>query len=532
MNWLAGQMMLAFGWRRALVMLGAGALAGLSAPPFFILPALFLALPLWVWALDGTGPAGNRFHLSGGAFSIGFFFGLGYFLVGLHWIGAAFFVDGGWLLAAMPFAVLALTSVMALFWGIASMLAHLLWSHTGWRILALAATLSAAEFVRGHVLTGFPFDLLGYALTANEPMMQAAGLVGVYGLTFLAALLALTPALVWPGDDRGLSARLAPFFAALVAIAAQLGYGQYRLQQTPVEMRGDIRMRLVQPAIDQSVKWQSGSRDFVLDRLLDLSRTQTGPDDGGLADVTHLIWPEAALPFYLSDYPEASARIARLLPEGTTLLTGVPRRDALGGPDAPAFNSIVALDDNAEIVAAYDKTHLVPVGEFLPFKDLFARLGLRQFVPGLAGWTHGTAPRRMIAEGTPPFMPLICYEAVFSGDLGPHVADTEFMLNLTNDAWFEGSIGPAQHAHHARLRAVEHGLPMVRLANSGVSAVTDGLGRVTARLAPGEVAVLDARVPVPNAPPPFQKFTHWPLLGAIVLALGLALAARRKHRSS
>lgn len=533
MNWLSGQIILAFGWRRDLMLLVAGLLAGLSVAPFFILPALFVALPIWVWALDGAETRPGWRRLFGPSFRIGFYFGLGYFIVALHWLGTALFVDGGVLVWTMPLAILAVAALMAVFWGWASAVAHWLWSDSGFKLFALATALTLAEFARGHMLTGLPFDLIGYALTANDQMMQAASLVGTYGLTFAAILMAMTPALIWPHDERGLSTRLAPFFGALVVIAAQVGFGQYRLQSTLLTERDDLRLRLIQPNIDQSIKWQADSRDFIVDRLMELSQTRTNPSDTGLDGVTHLIWPEAALPFFLDQYPEALARFARMLPAGTMLITGAPRRDTLGGSAAGDFNSILAFNDTAEVVATYDKQHLVPVGEFLPFKAFFSALGLRQFVPGLEGWTHGTTPRLMQPEGSPAFLPLICYEAIFPGDLGPHVDEAEFILNVTNDGWFDGSIGPAQHFHHARLRAVESGLPMVRVANSGITAMIDPLGRITGRIAEGEVGLLDTSVPARLAPTFFDRWHDLPLYLALVIAVALALfgrwrSARRK----
>lgn len=527
MNWLAGQIILSYGWRRGVILFAAGLIAGLSVAPLFILPALFVAFPIWVWALDGAETTKGWGRVFGPAFRIGFFFALGYFLVALHWLGAAFFVDGGVMLALMPFAIFILASVMALFWGLASAAAHFVWSGSALRVLALATSLSVAEFARGHMFTGFPFDLVGYALTANDQMMQAASLIGVYGLTFVALIIAMTPALIWPAEERPLSERLAPFFGALALIAAQVGFGQYRLQNTAILTRADVHVRLIQPNIDQAQKWQADNREFTVDRLISLSQTRLDPTDNGLADVSILVWPEAALPFFLSEYPESLARFARMLPPGTLLLTGAPRRDDIAAAD---FNSLLAINAEGEVIAAYDKQHLVPVGEFLPFKSLFASFGLSQFVPGLTGWTHGTTPRLMIPEGNPPFLALICYEALFSGDLGPGTDQAQYIVNITNDGWFAGSIGPQQHFHHARLRAVETGLPLLRVANSGITALIDPLGQVLGRITPDEMGILDGDLPERLSPPLFARWSHWPLLFALLISAGLVLVQRFRPR--
>ncbi len=536
MTWLAESAMLSYGWRRVLLLVVAGAIAALSVPPLFVLPALFVGMPVLVWCLDGAERLKGVGRFLGPAFLIGFSFGLGYFAVALHWLGAAFMQEGGVYLALMPFAVLGLAAILALFWGAAASVSHLLWTGGAARIVTLASFLTAAEWLRGHVLSGFPFDLLGYALTANDEMMQLASLVGVYGLTFIAALIAMTPALIWPADDRGLVPRLLPFFLAIGVIAAQVGYGNWRLASTPVAERDDMRVRLVQPMILEHQDWAVADPAHIMDRLISLSEARLTPADPGLAGVTHLIWPESVFPFFLTQYPNALARIARMLPADTTLITGAPREPL--GPDGaplednPGYNAILTINTDGEIVGSYDKSHLVPFGEYLPFAEFWRLFGIRQFVPGTNGWAPGDGRRLQSPPGMPPFLALVCYEAVFPGDIGD-VARAEFILNVTNDAWFDGSIGPAQHAHHARLRSVESGLPMLRASNSGTTTVVDPLGRVTARLAEQEVAVLDA-VPAERLaePPPYVRLGDWPMLGA--LALGLALtgwAMWRERRS-
>jgi apolipoprotein N-acyltransferase len=535
-TWLAEAAMLSYGWRRFLLLLAAGAIAALSVPPLFALPALFIGMPFLVWSLDGAERRRGIGRLFGPAFGIGFAFGLGYFILALHWLGAAFLQEGGVFVLLMPFAIAALAAVLALFWALAAALAHLLWPPGALRIVLLASLLALAEFARGHLFSGFPFDLLGYALTANDEMAQLASVIGIYGLTLLAAMLAMTPALIWPADERGLVGRLVPFFLALAVIAAQLGYGNHRLATTTVTARDDMRVRLVQPMITDHADWSRADPADVMDRLISLSQTRLTPTDPGLVGVTHLVWPESVFPFFLGQYPDALARIGRMLPSGSLLLTGAPR-EPLGseGPDNPGYNSILAIDPNGEIVASYDKSHLVPFGEYLPFPEFFALFGIRQFVPGTNGWAAGTGRRLLRIPGTAPFLALICYEAVFSGDIG-QVDEAEFILNITNDGWFDGSIGAAQHAHHARLRSVETGLPMLRASNTGTTLIIDPLGRVTARLAERQVGLLDA-VPANrlDGDTPFTRFGHWPFFAAaaagLLFAAGAALLQRRRSRT-
>lgn len=538
MTWLAETVMLSHGWRRFLMLLAAGAIAALSVPPLFVLPALFVAMPVWVWALDGAERLGGIRRLFGPAFTIGFAFGLGYFTVAFHWLGFAFLQEGGLYLVAMPFAVTALAALIALFWGLASALAHLFWSGGALRIVTLATYLSLAEWVRGAQFSGFPFDLLGYALTANDEMAQLASVIGVYGLTFVAALISATTALIWPADQRGLTRRLVPFFAAIVVIAGQVVYGNIRLSSTTVVERNDVRMRLVQPAILEHVDWAAADPAAIMDRLIGLSETSTSPDDPGLGGMTHVVWPESVFPFFLSDYPPALAQIGRMLPDDVLLLTGAPFQNWIDEEtpqtvDQPAYNATLAINTDGEIVTSYHKSHLVPIGEYLPFQSFWRMLGINQFVPGTNGWVPGDGKRLMAPPGSPAFIALICYEALFSADLGADPVDAAFILNTTNDAWFDGSIGPAQHAHHAKLRAVETGLPLIRVGNTGITMLTDPLGRVTEQLAPLGRGVLDVVPDLKLSDTIFNRVGMWPFWIAILTGLATAFVSgqRRKRRA-
>ncbi len=528
MTWLAETAMLSEGWRRFLLLVLFGAIAGSSTAPLFVLPALFLAVPVWIWCLDGAERKGGIGRLFGPAFTIGFAFGLGYFTVAFHWLGAAFLLEGGIMLALMPPAILALAALIALFWGLGSALAHLFWSGGPWRILTFATFITAAEWARGHAFSGFPFDLVGYALTFSDEMMQLASQIGVYGLTFLALLLAALPALVWPGEGRRWPVRLLPIILALGFIGGQFAYGSYRLANTQVGPREDgLAMRLVQPLIYEHTEFGAVIPSEIVDRLIGLTETRTSPADPGLEALDYIVWPESSFPFFLSQYPEALARISRMLPDSVMLLTGAPRED-LSVP-GPAYNALLAIDTNGEVVASYDKSHLVPFGEYLPFPDFFAALGLRQFVPGANGWGPGDGRRLMAPLASAPFLALICYEAIFPGDLG-EVAGAGFLLNITNDAWFDGSIGPQKHAHHARLRAVEEGLPLVRAANSGVTLLTDPLGRVTARLPEMQAGVLDVAPNNRLIGTNYAQLRDWPLLGVGCFGLLVALLSAQRRR--
>ncbi|WP_027835750.1 apolipoprotein N-acyltransferase [Maritalea myrionectae] len=522
---IADWCMLSHGPKRYAALFSAGALAALALPPFNILPLFFFGIAALVWFLDGVEFQSGWRRLFGPAFWTGWTFGFGYFAVGLHWLGAAFFIDGDLFLWALPLGVLGLPAFLALFWGLATAAAHLLWSDYAQRIFALAAFIALFEFLRGIVLTGLPFNVPGYVLTAHPYLMQSAAFFGVHGLSFFALLIGASFALWFSplAQDR---AKYLPVLS-LVALTVMAGLGAWRYHQPTFEMRPEMRLRLVQPNIPQNQKWDPQYRDAIFNSLLGLSQTRIDANDPGLIGTTHLIWPESAFPFYVAEEPEALARIARMLPKDTLLITGAARRNYDFGGFSEAggdvFNAILAINDEGEIIASYDKQRLVPFGEYLPLKPLLTQLGLRKFVAAADSFVKGKETGLAFApQNTPSLLPLICYEVIFSGALGEKTANAEWILNLTNDAWFQGTIGPAQHAHHARVRAVEQGLPLVRVANTGYTLVTDSIGRINAQLPPNTPDQLIVQIPYPLEYTLFSQYNYlvfYIILGASIFAV-------------
>jgi apolipoprotein N-acyltransferase len=488
------------GWRRRGVALLAGCASALGLAPVDAFPVLFVTLPVFVWLLDGAmASAGTGWprRFRAGAM-LGWWFGFGYFLAGLWWIGAAFLVDGDQFAWALPIAVTILPAGLALFWGLGTGLAALPW-RPGWpRILILAAALAGVEWLRGHVLTGFPWNALGQALAPTAMMMQSAALVGLWGLTLGAFVIFAAPAALWPsGASPRRGARIFVSVAALL-LAAHVGYGALRLGGAAPDGDDAPRLRIVQPSLDQSEKWQADNEDEIVARYLRLS-SAPGEDGRGLADTAILVWPESAFPFLLSERPDVLAAIADLLPEGSTLLTGAVRAESSADPYGDAFNSVLLIDTAGTIAAAYDKVHLVPFGEYLPFQGALRALGLRQLVALPEGFVPGAARMMLAVPGAPPVAPLICYEIIFPGAALPEGPRPGWILNLTNDAWFGATPGPYQHFMQSRLRAVETGLPVIRAANSGISAIIDAYGRVQKSLPLERVGVVDGFLP-PVAP--------------------------------
>jgi apolipoprotein N-acyltransferase len=516
---------LAWGWRRALIALGAGALSTLALPPFDIWPVMFLTFPVLVWLIDGSAAA--RF---GGAFAAaiaGWFFGFGYFLAGLYWIGHAFLVDAktfGWLL---PFAVTILPAGLALFFALGCGFARLIWLRGPLRILSLAIALTAAEWLRGHVLTGFPWNTIGYALTGPLVLAQGASLIGIWGLTFIAVVVFASPAAL--ADDKSGRSSWIPLAASLVLLVLLAGYGAWRLSRTPTQFAESVRLRIMQPNLPQDEKFNYSSKQQVMSRYLSLSDRSTGPDSTGMRDVTHLIWPESAFPFFLTREADALAQIAALLPRGTVLVTGAARF-ADSGTGGRAYNSVYVIDHDGTVLSVYDKVHLVPFGEYLPFQNLLERAGLLQLTKVRGGFLSGDRRRASEVPGAPRFLPLICYEIIFPGQAVPAGERPAWLLNVTNDAWFGISTGPHQHFRQAQVRAIEEGLPLVRAANSGISAVVDPAGRILRSLPLGSEGVLDSRLPRQIAPPLYARIGDGPTALLLVAVLVFILRRRSRHK--
>jgi apolipoprotein N-acyltransferase len=507
---------------RAVAAVILGALSVLAFAPVHAWPVLFLTFGALVWLLDGCHAEHARLaeRLKTAA-TIGFCFGFGYFLAGLYWVAEAFLVEPwrhGWLL---PFVMTALPGGMALFFAAAAALAMLLWVPGPGRAFALAIAFFLAEFARGHVLTGFPWDLLGYSLLGSLPLMQLAALFGVYALSLLAVLLFAAPATIFAPSQSGLAKGRGTFALAallLVLLVAGYGWGERRLQAAGLD-NTNIRLRVVQANIDQAEKWRPENSAEIFTDYLEL--TQSG---GGLDGIAIVVWPETAVPFLLADDSEALAAVAGVLPEETTLLVGswrlVEERDAERRfIRNRAYNSVLVVDGEGRITGSYDKIHLVPLGEYLPFQDFLESLGMMQLTNVRGGFNVGQKPRLLTIPGAPPVTPLICYEIIFPQEITEAGTHPGWLLNLTNDAWFGSSAGPYQHFHQAQVRAVEQGLPVVRAANTGISAVIDPFGRVRAEIGLGEKGIIDADLPKAGPPTLFVQF------GTIVEIATLLLAA-------
>lgn len=523
------------GWRRSAIAFAAGVLSNLAMAPFFLAPILFLTLPVLVWLIDeateptpGGAPPPRRAVAVDAALA-GWWLGFGYFLVGLFWIGEAFLVEAdtfGWLL---PFAVTLMPAGLALFWAGAAAAAALLWRPAFARLLVLALALALAEWLRGHVLTGFPWNVLGYALTWPLILMQGAGLLGIYGLTLVAVPVFAAPLVLAADAAQGADRRRAGMRALAIAGVPLLllaAYGGARLATAPDGAVEGVRLRIVQPSVPQREKWRPDKQAEIFQDHLDLSRVDASGGRDDLAGITHLVWPEAAMPFLPLEHPEALKAIGDLLPDTAFLLTGALRREAreagAGVQAYRAYNSLMVLDGTGALHAVYDKTHLVPFGEFLPWQSTLEALGLEQLTRLRGGFTAGETPRPALAiPGLPAVGGLVCYEAIFPGVGAASRERPGLLVNVTNDGWFGNTTGPRQHFHQARVRAVEEGLTLVRAANNGISAIIDASGRVIVLLGINERGTIDSPLPKAHSAPPYA------VLGDLIFLLaGLLFAAK------
>jgi apolipoprotein N-acyltransferase len=520
---------LAWGWKRAAIALVAGLLSALAMAPFNAWPILFLTFPVLVWLIDGA--AGGKWRGVPAAAWSGFCFGFGYFVPGLYWTGYAFFVDAQTFAWLSPFAVLGLPAYLALYPALGFALARLLWTRDASRIVALAIALTVSEWLRGYLLTGFPWNAYGYALSEPLALAQIASVIGLWGMTFLAVAIFASPAMLIEGKSQR-----RPWIAPVVALATLVALGVFgviRLSLQPTAMVPHVKLRIMQPNLQQDVKFNYAAKAEVMQKYLALSDRATGPDSTGVRDASILIWPESAFPFFLTREADAMAQIADLLPKGTVLITGAVRVPDDTPPRVPvtrAYNSIYVIDHDGSILSIYDKLHLVPFGEYLPFQNWMERLGFSQLTKIQGGYIPGLRRRPLDIPNAPRALPLICYEAIFPGSVADSSDRAGWMVNLTNDGWFGISTGPYQHLQQARLRAIEEGLPVVRAANTGISAVIDPLGRIVARLGLGIEGVLDANLPLAISPTIYARYSNIPAVIMLAIALIFVVLRRVKQQ--
>jgi apolipoprotein N-acyltransferase len=505
---IAGYVAALDGWRRSLLGFGLGAGAACALPPAHALPLLVPAFAGLLWLIAASSSPWR-------AALVGWWFGFGHFLAACYWVGAALLTDPdkfAWL--ALP-AVIGLCAGLALFPALAALAVFIARRRGFSRLLLFAVAWTASEWLRGHVLSGFPMNLIGTSWTISEGMIQMVAVTGVYGLSFVTILAAAAPALM--AEHRGQVAAAKnwrPAALMILVLAAIWIGGTVRLAlQNPPPVAG-VKLLIVQANIPQQLKWRADARQASMEKHMRM--TLAVPP--GIA--SHVIWPETAVPFDVSNNSRLAAWLAKAVPESGLLFTGAPRQssDSTGRPQW--WNSLHAIDAGGNLAATYDKHHLVPFGEYMPLRGImdFAKLTY-----GNIDFSSGAGAQTLQVPGLPAVGPLICYEAIFAGAVASGDARPGWLLNVTNDGWFGNTAGPYQHLQAARLRAVEEGLPMVRAANTGISAVIDPLGRFLGRLPLGSEGVLHAALPRALGRTPYTVMGDWTIILVLIISLGIAI---------
>lgn len=495
--------------RRAGLAFLCGVLATAALPPFHLWPLILPAFSGFLWLLrDEARPRA--------ALWLGWCFGFGHFVTGLYWISNALLVPPAAFLWMVPFALVGLPIVLAVFTGaIAWGVVRLAPPGKPWlRWLAFGTFWLLAEWLRAHVLTGFPWNLMATVWTDTPAPLQAVAVLGPYGVGAVTVLIGAAFSL----------GRQAGGAVAALGLALLWGGGALRLVSAPGmdAVQPGVTLKLVQPAIPQSLKWDRNHLQSNFQKYLALS----APAPGEI--LSAVIWGEAATGYPIEDVLPWRAAIAERAPADGVIITGTNRylRDAQGNA-VQAFNGMVAFDAEGSLRGAFDKFHLVPFGEYIPLKGL---LPLQIVTQGASGYTPGPGPRTLRLPGLPPVAPLICYEVIFPDAVIDRADRPSWILNITNDGWYGVSTGPYQHLAATILRAVEEGLPLVRVANTGVSALIDGNGRIWNKLKLNEEAALSVPLPLPLDPPPYSRWGD--LVTLLIVTFLLPILALLRLRPS
>ncbi|WP_419903073.1 apolipoprotein N-acyltransferase [Kiloniella sp.] len=514
------------GWQRYVVAASLGAVSATAFAPLFLIPLLVPAFTGLLWLFQGAeSPKKAAF--------IGWAFGVGHFAIGLYWVGSAFLVNSARHAWMMPFAILGLAVGMGLFHCLVGYLLARLKFRGIDRLIAFVAIWLAVEWLRSWIFTGFPWNLIGAVWTFSDSMLQLASVTGVWGLSVLTLFAAAAPAVLFSGNDLNLSEmkrRVAFVFFALSLPLFVWGGGALRLGMLSPEAESfveNVNLRLVQPNIPQADKWKPKLREGHVDKQMSMSVSE------GFKDITHVIWPETAVPFLLSSVKALRTKIARVVPPPGFLITGAPRIEEKVLPDGGGIerkfkNSVHVLNRSGDIVGTYDKFHLVPFGEYAPLRDWLPFI--EKLTAGSSDFSPGPGPLTMSLPGVPPMSALVCYEIIFPGAVVDAFNRPEWILNLTNDGWFGISSGPYQHLGMAQLRAVEEGIPVIRVANTGISASIDAYGRVVESVELGVAGILDTGLPkkTPSSTV-FSRIGNFSVLFLMVLML-LPLVIKSKNR--
>lgn len=497
-----------------LLTLAAGCIAAFAMPPAGWWPCLFIGLSVLfcLWLKTGSYRA---------AFFTGFLFGIGYFTTGLWWIGNALLIEGNEFWWVWPISVIGLPALLSFFTGFFCALARVFLRGprlSSW--IGFAVFLTLSEWIRGHIFTGFPWNLYGYAWNQHVGMLQGASVFGAYSLTFLTAAAAAAPGMAWAAR-KDIPRAAAALAVSLIILAGLYGYGQMRLAQ-PTIVSDETAVRVVQANIPQTAKWDTAQTIPIFEKHL----AHSAKEDR--AQSLFILWPETAIPPVLVDNAHARQQIGDLLAlqaDQAYLLTGalVHKSDEAG---SRYYNALLAYDQTGSVQASYAKTHLVPFGEFIPFQQWIPIRPVVRF----QGFERGDGPSTLRVGTMPGFSPLICYEIIFPGQVADRADRPDMLVAVTNDGWYGDSAGPHQHFFQVRVRSIEEGLPAIRSANTGISGIVDPYGRILAKSELFDEISIDSPLPLPVSPPLFARTGNLFWFGVLLLICA-ACALRQKIRA-
>ncbi|WP_019222213.1 apolipoprotein N-acyltransferase [Bartonella rattaustraliani] len=482
-------------WKRQACVFLCGAFTSLALPPFYLTLLCFITFPIFTVVLDSIQTIKNTkkrfltYALSCGTF------GFSYFICSLWWLCNALLVDPdsfGWVI---PFAIFGPPIYLSLYWFFAGFIIGLLWTRGIARFFVLAFALGLAEWLRAFLLTGFPWNSLGCTAMPTPMLMQSDAIVGIYGMNILAVLAYSLPTVLLTDEKKKSALSL-----CLLLVLAHSGFGFYRLHTIPhTENDPPNRywVRIIQPSIQQNIKLNPTTREALFAAHMHLSATPTKDHN---PEPDFIIWPEASVPYLLYDKSTTAMRIASLLKPKQWAIVGAirTRYDHLEA-QTQYFNTIAVINNKGHILNTSDKLHLVPFGEYLPYQNLLEKIGLHILADEIGGYSAAQTRKTIIMPNGFSYLPLICYEVIFPNEMTFKGPPPQAIINVTNDAWFGVTPGPHQHLQQAQLRAIEMGIPLIRAANNGISAVIDSYGRIVVALQQNAVGIIDSQIP-PSIP--------------------------------
>lgn len=511
-----------------------GSFSAVGFAPTLWFPALWISVPWMLYLAFSQKQARHAWFMAT-------CYGFGHFFFGLYWITFSILTQAETFWWVVPFAVTGIALLLSCYIALPVLFAFAATRSWGRRTIIVVSLWLLGEMLRGYTkslftLYGFPWNLMGYSLSFSTQTAQIAHVIGIYGLSLLAIISVVIPVLALR-PDYSVKIRLGSLIFSVMIPCLLWGYGYVRLQQAPIQHVPGVTLRLVQAGIADHHHWDDAKRYQILQQNIRLSMTKQG-----LSDVTHIVWSESSLPYLIPEHVHSQMpliqEIMAVIPAGGALLTGALRLIKMPN-EQHLYSTIFAFNDQGKIEGKYDKIHLVPFGEYVPLRYLLF------FIDALGGtdFKAGDAPKTLYIPAAPPVSPLICYDVIFPHTVIDPSSKPDWIVNLTNDGWFEKffhindyrlsfSSGPYQHYEMARMRAIENGVPLVRVANTGISGVFDAYGRTLNRLDYGKAGIIDS--PLPKKINHYTLYLHYSFyinLFLLVFCILSAFSACKMHKS-